>query len=78
MARRPAYRRIGHDITEPGDAYTVEEFCQRHRISVGFYHKLRKDRRGPREMRLGTRVLISREAAEEWRRKMSEQAEATP
>jgi hypothetical protein len=45
---------------------------------VGFYHKLRKGKRGPREMRLGTRVLISREAAEEWRRKMSEQAEATP
>jgi hypothetical protein len=47
---------------------TIEEFCQRHRISITFYYKLRSLGQAPAEMRLGTRVLISKEAAEEWRR----------
>ena len=53
---------------EERDAYSVAEFSKRHGISVSFYFKEKAAGRGPREMRLGTRVLISKEAAAEWRR----------
>jgi hypothetical protein len=49
-------------------AYTIDEFCETHRISRAFYYKLRGERRAPREMRAGARVLISVEAAADWRR----------
>ena len=49
------------------DAYTIEEFCRRHSISVAMYYKLRQQKPTPREMRLGARVLIRRESAAEWR-----------
>jgi hypothetical protein len=56
----------------PPVAFTVKEFCQAHRISVSYYHELKKLGRGPREMLLGTRRIISAEAAAAWR------AENTP
>ena len=49
-------------------AYTVAQFCERHNISLGFYYTLRNRNEGPREMRVGKKVLISREAAADWRR----------
>jgi hypothetical protein len=49
------------------DSYSIEEFCRRHSISVAMYYKLRQQKVTPREMRLGVRVLISREAAARWR-----------
>jgi len=49
------------------DAMTIAEFCRRHGISRGMYYKLPRDQR-PTEMRVGRRVLITREAAEAWRR----------
>ena len=53
---------------EERDAFSIPEHCQRHGISVSFYHKEKAAGRGPREMRIGTRILISKEAAAEWRR----------
>jgi hypothetical protein len=50
------------------DAYSIEQFCARHSISVPMYYKLRLNGLGPREMNAGARVLITKEAAEEWRR----------
>ncbi len=50
------------------DAFTIPEHCQRHGYSVSQYFAEKKKGRGPREMRVGHRVLISREAAAEWRR----------
>ena len=49
-------------------AFSVKEFCELHRISVAFFYLLRARGEGPVEMRVGSRVLISREAAAEWRR----------
>jgi predicted DNA-binding transcriptional regulator AlpA len=46
---------------------TVPEFCEAFRISVPFYYKLRRDGLGPREMKLGTRTVISTAAADAWR-----------
>jgi hypothetical protein len=48
-------------------AYSVASFCAAHGISESFYYKLREDERGPTETRLGSRVLISIEAAARWR-----------
>jgi len=49
-------------------AYSIAGFCAAHDISESFYFKLREQGLGPREMRVGARVLISFEAAERWRR----------
>ena len=48
------------------DAFSVAEFCQRHGVSVQLFYKFRDQM--PATFRVGTRVLISREAAAEWRR----------
>jgi predicted DNA-binding transcriptional regulator AlpA len=57
------------------DAFSIPEFCQRHCISRSAFYKARDAGTGPRLMRLGKKVLISKEAAAEWRR-AREQAEA--
>jgi len=49
-------------------AYSIPEFCQAHGFSRASYFNLKKMGKTPREMRVGARVLISREAAEQWRR----------
>jgi hypothetical protein len=49
-------------------AFTIAEFCRAHRISQSMYFKMRNTGLGPREMRVGARVLISLESAERWRR----------
>jgi hypothetical protein len=50
------------------DCLSVAEFCRRNGISKPFYYKLRDQGLTPDEIRLGARVLITREAAEQWRR----------
>ena len=52
----------------PRAAYTVNEFCAAHRISVALYYKLKLQGLAPRETRVLSRVIISMEAAAEWRR----------
>ena len=51
--------------TEDADAFTITEFCQRHRISVPMFYKHRDLM--PDTFCVGTRILISREAAARWR-----------
>ena len=48
-------------------AFSVEEFCRVHSISIGFFYALLKRGEGPEIMKLGTRTLISHEAAARWR-----------
>lgn len=50
------------------DAYSVSEFCARHRISPQLFYKLKAQGLMPATFNVGTRVLISREAAAAWRR----------
>ena len=59
------------DVDDP-DAYSVSEFCARHRISVQLFYKIRKQM--PPTFNLGTRVLISKEAAAAWRREREQAA----
>ncbi len=56
------------------DAFTVEEFCRRHRISVQMFYK-RRDLM-PDCFNIGSRVLISREAAARWRQEREAEAAA--
>jgi hypothetical protein len=53
---------------DDADAYSVDEFCTRHRFSSQLFYKLQPLGLMPATFRLGTRVLISREAAAAWRR----------
>lgn len=52
------------------DVYDIKQFCQRNRISVSTYFNLQKTGAGPRVMRVGNRVLITKEAAAEWRKQL--------
>jgi predicted DNA-binding transcriptional regulator AlpA len=56
-------------------AYSVSEFCALHGISRSAFYKSLNAGLAPKLMRVGSRILISREAAAEWRR-AREQAEA--
>jgi hypothetical protein len=52
----------------PAAAYSIGEFCASHRLSESMYFKLRNQGLGPDEMSVGSRRIISFEAAERWRR----------
>jgi hypothetical protein len=55
-----------HDSTDL-DSYSIEEFCRRNSISRGSFFNMRAAGTGPRETRAMNRVLVSKEAAAEWR-----------
>jgi predicted DNA-binding transcriptional regulator AlpA len=59
------------------DAYNINEFCQRHGLSRSAFYNAINVGEGPRLMRVGSRVMISREAAEEWRREREEASKQT-
>ncbi|WMT71897.1 hypothetical protein [Bradyrhizobium sp. Ash2021] len=61
------------DVADNADAFTISEFCTRHRISVPLFYKNRKQM--PRTFNIGTRVLISKEAAAAWRREREQAAQ---
>jgi hypothetical protein len=50
---------------DDADAYSVEEFCRRHRISVQAFYK--HPHLMPATFYVASRRLISREAAARWR-----------
>jgi hypothetical protein len=64
--------------TNPSDdrkaVFSIDEFCRGHDLSRATFYILQKTGRGPRLMRVGTRVLISVEAAADWRRRMETEA----
>jgi len=62
------------DVADDADAYSIDEFCARHRISVQLFYKNRKQM--PRTFNVGTRVLISKEAAAAWRCEREQAAQA--
>lgn len=57
-----------------GPAFDVDEFCRRNRISRGTFYNLRKRRKGPRVMKVGSRTIVTPEAEDDWRRDMEEDA----
>ena len=57
-------------------ASSVDEFCREHSISRGLFYRLLREGRGPTIIHAGRRTLVSKEAAEEWRRRMENGPEA--
>ena len=57
-------------------ALTIPQFCEAFNISEGFYYKLKKQRLGPREMKVGARTLITIESARAWGRERERITEA--
>jgi predicted DNA-binding transcriptional regulator AlpA len=51
---------------------SIKQFCADHGISRSFLYKLVALGRGPRLSKLGTRTLISAEAAADWRRDLEQ------
>jgi hypothetical protein len=49
-------------------ASSIDEFCRDHGISRAMFYKLQRAGLGPRVMVVGTRKLVSIEAAAAWRR----------
>jgi hypothetical protein len=70
-----ANRARGPPKTDEVDAFSVAEFCRRHGISPQLFYKF-KDQM-PVTFRVGTRVLISKEAAAAWRRGRETASSAT-
>lgn len=58
--------------------YSVRDFCAAHGITKVTFYDLLKKGTGPRFMKVGTRTLISAEAAADWRRKCEENAHLIP
>ncbi|KJC44818.1 hypothetical protein UP09_14300 [Bradyrhizobium sp. LTSP885] len=63
----PASWKPGGDL-----AFSIEEFCRRHSLSRGTYYNLREAGKGPCEAHVLGRVLITKEAAKEWRKKITD------
>jgi hypothetical protein len=58
------------------DAYTVNEFCERHRICRAHLYGLWREGKGPARMKAGCRTLISVEAAARWRQQVEDETAA--
>ena len=86
MARAPVSgRKSGGGNEEPREplprlALSIPEFCKSHGISEGMFYKMKKQNRGltPREMKIGTRTLITFEAAAKWRAEREAASTAPP
>ena len=56
-------------------AMSIREFCRLHGISEDQFYKMKREGWGPITMKVGSRTLISYEAAAEWRRAREAEAE---
>src|SRR5277367_437257 len=46
---------------------TIKQFCEKHQLSLSLYHELQRFGEGPREMRIGSRIVrISPAADRDW------------
>ena len=70
----PKYRRrpVSADLTSL--VMSIREFCRLHGISEDQFFKMQREGWGPLTMKVGSRTLISYEAAAEWRRSREEAA----
>jgi len=67
--REQAKGRVDPDIAGNVDCYSIAEFCRRHGISESFFFKLQARGEAPPTIAIGTRRLITKEAARQWRRR---------
>ena len=59
---------LAEALSNEADAFSLAGFCRHHGISLQMYYKLASQDRAPQTFRIGTRVLVSKEAAAAWRR----------
>lgn len=52
---------------QPNDLHTVPSFCEANMISISTYYALKRAGKGPREMKVNKRVLITPQAESDWR-----------
>ena len=64
--KRTAFRQWSKH-RRPGDAHTRPSFCASNKISESFYFKLKRQGKGPREIELDGRIIITPEAERDWR-----------
>ena len=64
---RRGLTRAGEVRAAPTAVYSRPSFCKAHGISESFYHQLQSQGLGPNELRLGSRVFVTFEAAAKWR-----------
>jgi hypothetical protein len=64
--KRPAFRRHSKH-RKPGDAHTRLSFCLSNAISESKYFDLKRKGKGPREIELDGRIIITPEAERDWR-----------
>lgn len=84
IANKPRSNAMTPNISQSGEreapikrlAYSIDEFCHAHGISRATYFVQRRLGKGPREMRVGNRVLVSLDAAFDWRRERENDGEA--
>src|SRR5262245_54172647 len=55
-------------VADDALAFTIKEFCKRHRLSPAKYYAMQLEGTGPDTMMCGRKVLISIESAARWRR----------
>ena len=68
----PESRTVEARETTPA-AYSVMEFCRAYGLGRSTFYRLQSAGHAPRIMAIGRRRLITREAADEWRREMEHQ-----
>ncbi len=71
-----ANRTTAEATSRQPEAFTVSEFARAFRFSRATLYALWRDGEGPKRMSVRGRVIISRAAADEWRRNRESQAEA--
>jgi hypothetical protein len=54
----------------PSHAFTIQEFCDAHRISRSQYYELKKRGKAPAETSALGKILITTESAARWRQKL--------
>ncbi|WP_434115828.1 hypothetical protein [Paraburkholderia caffeinilytica] len=68
---RPAPSTV--DAPDLPRVYSIDEFCDAYHLSRSFYYRLRNTARGPRETRLGRKVIVTVSDAREWEERMRRQ-----
>jgi hypothetical protein len=65
-----------HTSASPRALFSIDQFCVDHSICRAFYYKLQRQGRGPAQIKLGARTMISAESAAAWRQRMQAESNA--
>ncbi|MGH6968345.1 MAG: hypothetical protein ACREEL_00050 [Stellaceae bacterium] len=82
MSRKSNHRRKRSSVDlaaiEHKSAFSRAEFCARNSICIATLNNWLRDGYGPRVMRIGGRVMVSREAEADWKRALEQGAIGVP